>query len=212
MAGRLSHRVAVSLPGTARRLLDAPRQGLTTVLGAPQQVSALWEDVTALLRRAGQLLDRAELIVARLEHKLDELDALTETTSQVVGRAAEVTAYTDTLSHQARDTRQRAEEQVGRMEHLLDTYQPLLESLAPLGREAASTLRPDHVRAMVSLLDKMPDLVGLLQPALDGMGGLLPHLQDVTERMDTVGQVVEGLPGARTLRRRGQARDDDADD
>ena len=61
------------------------------------------------------------------------------------------------------------------------------------------------------LLDEVPNLVDRLQPALDGMGKLGPHLQDVTERMDNVGQVVEGLPGAKVLRRRGQAREDEGD-
>ncbi|MDX6327409.1 MAG: hypothetical protein QOK15_3763 [Nocardioidaceae bacterium] len=54
-------------------------------------------------------------------------------------------------------------------------------------------------------------LVDRLEPALDGMGNLIPQLDGVTDRMDNVGQVVEGLPGAKLLRRRGRARADAED-
>ncbi len=201
----------MDLSGAARRVVNAPKEGLSTVLEAPQQVGQRWQEVTTLLRRTGRLLDRAELIVARLEHRLDELDTLTDATSQLVVRAGEVADHTDTVAQEARSTRQRAEEQVTRLQGLLDTYEPLLRSVAPLGGEMAASLKPEHVRSVVSLLDEMPHLVGLLRPALDNMGGLLPHLEGVTDRMDNVGQVVEGLPGAKTLRRRGQARDRESD-
>ncbi len=201
----------MDIAGTARRMMDVPRQGVTTVLEAPQQVNHLWDQGTELIRRAGRLLDRAELIVARLEHKVSQLDTLIDSTWRLVERAGEVTELTDTVSREARETRKHAEEQVLRLSRLLDEYQPLLESLAPLGREAASSLGPAHVRGLAMLLDEVPNLVDRLQPALDGMGKLGPHLQDVTERMDNVGQVVEGLPGAKVLRRRGQAREDEGD-
>jgi hypothetical protein len=64
------------------------------------------------------------------------------------------------------------------------------------------------VRGIAGLLNEVPNLVDRLEPALEGMGNLLPHLNSVTDRVDTVGQVVEGLPGANLLRRRGRAREE----
>lgn len=204
--------VAVDISGTARRLAHVPRQGMTLALAAPQQVNDLMADVTHLVRRAGRLLDRADLIVARLEHKLHELHTLTESSLQLTERVREVAELTDGVSKEARGTRELAEEQLRRVQSLLDVYQPTLESLAPLSREAASSLQPAHLRALLSLLDELPNLVGRFQPALEGLGGLVPHLEDVTDRMDNVGQVVEGLPGAKALRRRGRAREEEAAD
>lgn len=139
-----------------------------------------------------------------------EVEDLTDASLQLVERAGVVAEFTDTVATEVRSTRDLAEEQVRRMQRLLDAYQPILESLAPLSRGAASALRPVHVSGLVALLDELPHLVDRLQPALDGMGHLAPHLDEVTDRMDTVGKVVEGLPGAKVLRRRGQAREEEA--
>ena len=202
----------MNISGTARRLADVPKKSVTLALGAPQQVNELWEEVTYLVRRAGRLLDRSDLIVARLEHKLLDLDELTESSMQLTQRVRQVADFTEAVSKEANSTRELAEEQLRRVQRLLDVYQPILESLAPLGREAASLLRPQHLSGLLSLLDELPHLVDRIEPALDGMGHMVPHLEEVTDRMDNVGQVVEGLPGAKTLRRRGKAREEEAED
>lgn len=202
----------MDISGAARRLADVPKKSVTLALGAPQQVNELWEEVTYLVRRAGRLLDRADLIVARMKHKLLDLDELTESSMQLTQRVRQVADFTESVSKEVDSTRQLAEDQLRRLRSLLDVYQPILESVAPLGREAASLLRPQHLRGLLSLLDELPHLVDRIEPALDGMGGMVPHLEEVTGRMDNVGQVVEGLPGAKALRRRGQAREEESED
>jgi uncharacterized protein YoxC len=191
--------------------MDVPRQSVSTVLDAPQQVSHLWEEATELLRRARRVLDKVELIVARVEHKLEQLDAITESSERLLERVGHVAQHADAVATEAHSTREVTEEQARRLQALLDVYQPILERLAPVGQEAVSSLRPPHVRGLIALLDELPNLVDRIEPALDGMGHLVPHLEEVTDRMDNVGQVVEGLPGAKALRRRGQAREEAAD-
>lgn len=195
----------------ARRLMDVPRQGVRTALEAPRQVSDAWSEGFELVRRAGRLLDRVEAVVGRVEVELSEVELITDSARGLVRRIDEVAEHAAIVSEEARLTRLQAEEQVLRVRHLLDAYQPILESLAPLGREAASLMQVAHVRGLVTLLDELPHLVDKLQPALEGMGQLVPHLEGVTDRMDNVAQVVEGLPGAKTLRRRGQAREESTD-
>ena len=202
----------MDLSQAARRIADVPRRTLEMVLGAPEQVSELLQATAVVVTRATRLLNRADLIVARLEHKLDELDELTNRSYNLIDKADRAAEATQSIAQEAHATREFAEQQLNRMRQLLDMYQPLMERLAPLGDEVAAVLKPAHVRGIASLLNEIPNLVDRLEPALDGMGNLLPHLDSVTDRMDTVGQVVEGLPGANLLRRRGQAREEQESD
>ena len=198
----------MDLPQTARRLVDVPRRTLEVALGAPEQVAELLQATGVVVTRATRLLNRADLIVARLEHKLDEFDELTNRAYGLIDKADRAADATQAVAQEVHATREYAEQQLGRMRQLLDMYQPLLQRLAPLGGEVAAALKPAHVRGIASLLNEVPNLVDRLEPALEGMGNLLPHLEGVTDRVDTVGQVVEGLPGANLLRRRGQAREE----
>lgn len=186
--------------------------GLRTVEGvsrAPDQVAALWEQLSDLVRRANRLLNRADLIAARMEHDLDQLDAVTTQAQRVLEDGRTVVDAAGGVTAAAQGTRELAQEQVDRLRGLLDLYQPLLESLAPLGAEAAGALRPVHLRGVVRLLNELPHLVDQIEPALEGMGSMVPEMREVTDRLDNVGQVVEGLPGAKMFRRRGQAREED---
>jgi ABC-type transporter Mla subunit MlaD len=198
----------MDLMQTARRLADVPRRTLEMALGAPEQVASLLQAPAVVVSRATRLLNRVDLIVARLEHKLNEFDELTNRAYGLVDKADKAAEATQSVAQEVHATREYAEQQVGRMRHLLDMYQPLMERLAPLGDEVAAALKPAHVRGIASLLNEVPNLVDRLEPALEGMGNLLPHLNSVTDRVDTVGQVVEGLPGANLLRRRGRAREE----
>lgn len=202
----------MDLSQTARRLADVPRRTLELALGAPDQLTELLQATGVVVTRATRLLNRADLIVARLEHKLDEFDELTSRAYGLMDKADRAADAAQSVAEEVHATREYAEQQLGRMRQLLDTYQPLLQRLAPLGDEVAGALNPAHVRGIASLLNEIPHLVDRLEPALVGMGNLVPHLDSVTDRMDTVGQVVEGLPGANLLRKRGQAKEQESDE
>lgn len=197
----------MDVSATVRRLVDVPRRSVLLMVEAPQQVSGLWADVFDLVGRSGLLLARVDAVIARAERRLDELEVLTDRSAQLVDQAMEVKEFTAVVAREVRDTRALADAQVARLRQLLDVYQPLLQRLAPLGQEASATVEPRHLRGLVALLDELPHLVERLEPALEGMGNMVPQLEGVTDRMDNVGQVVEGLPGAKLLRRRGQARE-----
>lgn len=194
-----------------RRIIGAGLRTVEGVVRAPEQIAEFWGEVNDLVRRAGRLLNRADLIAARMEHDLDELDSITTDSQKLLLDGRAVADAADGMTAAAGWTRQQAQEQVDRLRRLLDLYQPLLESLAPLGAEAANALRPAHLRGLVSLLNELPNLVDHIEPALEGMGTVGPEMREMTDRMDTVGQVVEGLPGSKMLRRRGQAREENDD-
>ena len=54
----------------------------------------------------------------------------------------------------------------------------------------------------------LPDLIRPAVPAMQALAALMPELEQLTERLDGVGQVVEGIPGAKMLRRRAAQEDD----
>jgi hypothetical protein len=55
----------------------------------------------------------------------------------------------------------------------------------------------------------LPDLIRPAVPAMQALAQLMPELEQLTERLDGVGQVVEGIPGTKMLRRRAAQDDDD---
>ena len=201
----------MGISGIARRLADVPRQGVVLALEGPQQLAEVWDDVAGLVRRASRVLDRVDLIVARLERKIDEVEELILKTDALTVKANGVVTSTEGVTEAIAETRAVADDEVGRLRRLLDLYQPTLQALAPLVREAGATMKPSQVRGLAKLLDEIPDLVDSIAPALQSMANLSPHMEDVTDRMTNVGQVVEGLPGAKRLKRRGQEREEASD-
>ncbi len=143
------------------------------------------------------MLDRADLIAVRAERKLDELDRLTRQSQELLDDGRQVTGSGRELTAAGEGTVESAQEQLTRLRRLLDRYQPALDELAPLVSEAAGALRPLHLHGLIGLLDQLPHLVDRFEPALEGMSAMVPHLDEVTDRVDTVSQVVEGLPGAK---------------
>lgn len=193
-----------------RRLIGLGLRTAEGVVRAPEHVAALWDEVNTVVRRASRLLNRADLIAARMEHELEQLHSIAEDSKQLLHDGRTVAAAAGGTTAAARGTRELAQDQVERLRRMIDLYQPLLESLAPLGAEAANALRPAHLRGLVSLLNELPQLVNQLQPALQAMESMGPDMGEMSERMDNVAQVVEGLPGAKMLRRRGQTREEEA--
>lgn len=201
----------MSISGTARRIVDVPRRSVALAVDAPQQVAEVFDDLTQLVRRAGRLLDRADLVIARLERKVDEVETLIERSDELTSKADGVVASTAIVTDAIGATRRHAEQEVDRLRGLLDLYQPMLQALAPLGTEAAAALKPSQLRNLTRLLDQVPGFVDSIGPALESMARMTPHLEGVTDRMNNVGQVVEGLPGAKLLKKRGQEREEASD-
>jgi ABC-type transporter Mla subunit MlaD len=114
----------------------------------------------------------------------------------------------------------RAEGMVGRVEPILDDYAPALTALAPSMRRLAASLEPHEVQAMVTLLDRLPQLITHLDedilPVLETLGDVGPNLGELVDTVQDMRQVVKGFPGSRLFRRRGaeeiaeeEAREDD---
>ena len=101
----------------------------------------------------------------------------------------------------------RAEGLVGRLDPLLGEYEPALTTLAPSLRRLATTLDPSEVEALVTLIDRLPQLVTHLDedilPVLESLGNVGTDVHDLVDTVQDLRQVVKGFPGSRLFRRRG---------
>lgn len=185
------------------RLLDRAR--------GPNRLDRLTDRADRVLDQTELLLDRAigrnrvDVLGDRVEATLDAADALVELAQRIGGHAAAVTGRADDVTAGLGRTNGLAQDQVLAVSTIVDECGALLRSLAPLGAETARSLRPSHLEGVVALLDRLPSIVEGLEPALAAVTAVAPELEEVTDRIEDVGQVVDGLPGAGLLRRRGQA-------
>ena len=84
--------------------------------------------------------------------------------------------------------------------------QPLTD-LAPSVERLATTLDPAEVEALVTLIDRLPQLVTHLDedvlPVLESLGGVGTDVHDLLDTVQDLRQIVKGFPGSRLFRRRG---------
>jgi hypothetical protein len=122
-------------------------------------------------------------------------------------RADDAITAVDRTTTRAGETLGRADGLVDRMEPLVGGYAEPLQRLAPSVRRLAETLEPHEVEAMVTLVDRLPQLVDRLDqsvlPALASMGNVGEDVHDLLDTMQDLRQVVKGFPGSRLFRRRG---------
>jgi hypothetical protein len=148
-------------------------------------------DPVRLVTRMVAAPARASALVERLARDLDEVEALIRRVDRTLDAVA---AVVDSAAGVAADAAVKtgfAGEVIGRLQRLVDLYEPPLRALAPV------------------LTDLAPRVLDQIEPALRNLANLAPDLAQVTERVDNVGQIVEGLPGAKLLQRRGEAKQDD---
>jgi ABC-type transporter Mla subunit MlaD len=134
---------------------------------------------------------RARRLGERLARDLDEVEALIRRVDRTLDAVAAVVDSAAGVTADAAARTDAAGAVIGRLQRLVDLYEPPLRALAP------------------ALVDLVPRVLDKVEPALRNLANLAPNLEQVTERVDNVGQIVEGLPGARLLQRRGQAKEED---
>jgi hypothetical protein len=89
---------------------------------------------------------------------------------------------------------------------------PDAAKLVPALRRIASTVSEQEVDAVIGLIDELPQLLSTLKndvlPVLRRLG---PDVHETMEIVDDVRHIINGLPGARLFRRRGEEADDEAE-
>lgn len=178
-------------------------------IGLVSRAARLWHDLESTVADARTLADRAGQVVVRIERDLDDVEALIRRADRTVDTVGAVVDSAAGVLTDAAALTDVADEVVSRLQRLQQLYEPPLRALAPVLTETATRLRPEHAGSLGRLLDLVPRVLDQIEPALRNLAHLAPELEQVTERVDNVGEIVEGLPGAKLLQRRGKAKESD---
>lgn len=175
-------------------------------------INAVFGAATRPAQAAADLLGSAWSIVGRIDDALERVEALIDDATATNAHAQAVVDRVDATSRQAAEAVDLASGELRRAVGLVVEHRTTLQRAGATAAHAADRVTAEHVDAVTHLLDLVPDLLDLVIPALRGMGDLTPELDQLTDRFDSVGQIVEGLPGAKRFRRRGEAREQERDD
>jgi len=188
--------------GVADALDLVPRVG--SLLG---RVEGMVDRLAVVLTRVEEIVDRADAEIAAVAHTRQQAD-------DAIAGVRETQQKADDAIAAVGDTRQKADDAIagvegtaGRADRLLDHFEPALTALSPAVRRLASTLDPDEVEAMVTLIDRLPQMVIHLDedilPILASLGDVGSDVSDLVDTVQDMRQVVKGFPGSKLFRRRG---------
>lgn len=154
------------------------QRAMSTTVRLPAEVVGLIGEAQALVGRLAALLDR-------VDRQLDQVSSITADAAASVRQADDAVRVAD---------------------ELLAAYRPMLHTLAPVAEEVSRLATKQHAAAVFAGLDVLPQVTGMVVPAVRNLVELIPELDLVIERLDNVGKIVQGLPGAQRFLRRGEAR------
>lgn len=166
---------------------------------AIEQAIALVPKAVGLLGDAATLVQRAGGLVGRVEALLDGVDGTS-------ARAAALVERVEALLPDVEDTAGRAAAMVGALEPSLHTLQPTLETLA----ESTS---PDEVRALVGLVDLLPEITERVRvdilPILGTLGSVAPDLRTLLMISRELNEMLGAIPGLGRAKRKFEDELDD---
>ncbi len=174
-------------------------------------INAVLGAATRPAHAAADLLGSAWRIVSRVDDALERIEVLIGDIEATNAHAQAVTGRVDVTARQAAASVDQLSVELHRAVGSLTEHREALEAGGRTLDHAGRVLTVEHVDSAVRLLELMPDLIDLVIPALRGMAGVSSELDQLADRFDSVGQIVEGLPGAKRLRQRGEDREQDLD-
>lgn len=195
-----------------REISDA----VTGLPGATARAAALIPRVEALVARIERIADGADKALARAEDAIDHIDAAAVRAGDSIDHIDASAGRADAAISRADALIARATELMTGAGNLLTSYAGPLGDLAPAAaklvpavRRVAETVSEEEVDAVVGLIDELPQLLVLLKgdvlPVLHQLG---PDVHATMEIVDDVRHIINGLPGAKLFRRRGEEEDE----
>ncbi|HEU4336159.1 MAG TPA: hypothetical protein VFR45_02500 [Nocardioides sp.] len=197
-----------------------PVPGPRDVMSALERGSEQVEALLGAVPRALALLDRAEVLLERASAAVDRVDAVVDAATAEVARVgAVVDAATTQIDRVGAVVDAAATEiervdtvvggvavQAGRVGALLDALEPSLTTLQPTLQTLADTTHPDEVRALVQLVDHLPELTerveGDVLPVLATLGSVAPDVHDLLTVARELNDMLAKIPGMGRIKRR----------
>lgn len=226
MIGGMAFRVAgVSVPGpsdvlgAAQTAAGWSAQAIGVAVGLPARLTAILDEVEALVRTITAVADRASALVDRAAGILDSAEqtvlgakAVTEAAAALGDRAGTVVDATDELTTRARVVIDGAGRATSDAVGILDTFVPLAERAAPLAKRFVEEISEEEVQAAIRLIDNLPPLTDAVErdimPILATLDRVGPDVHELLDVLKDVRHAITGIPGFRFFRRRGEEADE----
>ena len=215
-------------PSDVLAAMGGVRSGVADALDLVPRVGALLGRVERMVDRLAVVLTRVEEIVDRADAEIAAVGRTLQQADDAIAGVRETQQKADDAIAGVRDTQQKADAAIaavgdtrqkaddaiagvegtaGRADRLLEHFEPALTALSPAVRRLATTLDPDEVEAMVTLIDRLPQMVVHLDedilPILASLGDVGSDVSDLVDTVQDMRQVVKGFPGSKLFRRRG---------
>ena len=205
-----------SVPGPSDVLaaMGGVRSGVAEALELVPRAGALLGRVEGMVDRLSTLLTRVERIVDRADAEIEAVATTRRRADEAIAGVGQTQRKADEAIAGVGETRQKADDAISgvdrtaaRADRLVDHFEPALTALSPAIRRLATTLDPDEVEAVVTLIDRLPRMVAHLDedilPILESLGDVGTDVHDLVDTVQDMRQVVKGFPGSRLFRRRG---------
>jgi ABC-type transporter Mla subunit MlaD len=179
--------------------------GAATVL---VRVDAVAEGSAGVVERAERVTGDAALVVAEAGTTTAAAGVVADRTDGVVDAAAGVAARARLLVGEAAEAS-------GTASRLLALYAPMAERAAPLAGRFVEEFSEDELQAAIRMVDRLPQLTHHLEadilPILATLDRVGPDVHQLLEVLQDVRLAIQGVPGFRMLRRRGEREEADGD-
>jgi hypothetical protein len=188
----------------------------TAVTGAAASALALVPRVEDLLSRTEALVARIEDVATRAEDAVDRTQVVIDGADAAVGRTNAVLGAGEASLRQSQGMLNGGQELMRRGDSLLTQFEQPLNNLLPSLQKFADTLEPHEVEAAITLIDRLPVLLGHVEddllPMLTTLDRVGPDVHEILEVVEDLRRVVTGLPGVSLFRRRADEEPEQAVD
>lgn len=152
--------------------------------------------VASIPGRVLALLDQTEALIARIELVTVRADQLVTRATLTTVEAERVVANAALISATAQE--------------LIDLYAPLATKAAPLMERVVDEFGPGEVHAVAELISYLPELttrMTAIMPILATLDTVAPEIHELLDVVKDVRQAIQGVPGFKFLRKRGESRE-----
>ena len=168
--------------------------------------------VDEIVARAGHSVASVDQVVGDAAGSVTRVDEIVDAAGRSVARVDAVVDGASSSVARVDATVGRADGLVTRADALLAQAQGPLEQLMPALQRLAETLHPTEIDAAILLIDRLPELLGVVDsdvlPLMRQLGTVAPELHEMLRLVEDLHNMVAGLPGMGRLRKRGEQDDD----